>query len=211
MDNLTARRLQQCREDSHETLEDISKLIGVNKSTVMRWENGDTTRINLATVHTLAAHFHVNPLWLQGQSDDPTESGAALSTDSIPVPIIGAVRAGYGGIVFEEPLGHEPVEAATLRSGDDYFWLHVTGDSMTPEINDRDIVLVRRQDSVDSGQYAVVLVDGEEGLVKQVVYGNDWIELHSINPCYPPRRFEGADVRQITVIGRVIESRHKFI
>ncbi len=212
MDNLTALRLRQCREESHETLEQIGLLTGVNKSTVMRWERGDTSKINLPTLYALAQHFHVNPLWLQGLSDDATAQEISLpSADVVPVPIIGAVRAGCGGLVFEDPSGTEPVDASLLRSGEEYFWLRVSGDSMTPMINDRDLVLVRRQESVDSGRYAVVMVNGEEGLVKRVVYSDNWIELQSVNPYYPPRRFEGEQVSAVTVIGLVVESKRKYI
>ncbi len=212
MDNLTALRLRQCREDSRETLEQIGKLTGVNKSTVMRWERGDTSKINLPTIHLLAHHFGVNPLWLQGLSDDMSIIEKQHTTANIvPVPVIGAVRAGCGGVVYEELSGTEPVDAALLRGGEDYFWLQVTGDSMTPVINDRDLVLVRRQECVDSGRYAVVMVNGEEGLVKRIVYSDNWIELQSVNPYYPPRRFEGADIQQITVIGLVVESKRKYI
>lgn len=214
MENLTAHRLRQCRVESRETLEQIGRVADVNKSTVMRWEKGDTSKITLATIHLLARHFHVNPLWLQGLTDDPTEreqSRAELAADVVPVPVIGAVRAGCGGLVFEEHTDTEPVSAQLLRGGDEYFWLRVSGDSMTPVINDRDLVLVRRQDTVDSGRYAVVLVDGEEGLVKRVVYSEDWIELQSVNPYYPPRRFEGEQIAQVTVIGLVVESKRKYI
>ena len=211
MDNLTALRLRQCREDSRETLEQIGALTGVNKSTVMRWERGDTSKINLPTLYALAGHFHVNPLWLQGLSDDPTErEDARPSADVVPVPIIGAVRAGCGGLVFEDPSGTEPVDADLLRGGEEYFWLRVSGDSMTPMINDRDLVLVRRQERVDSGRYAVVMVDGEEGLVKRVVYSDNWVELQSVNPYYPPRRFEGEQVSAVTIIGLVVDSKRKY-
>ncbi len=213
MENLTALRLRQCREDSRETLEQIGLLTGVNKSTVMRWERGDTSKINLPTLYALARHFHVDPQWLQGLTDDPTEreSSRPITADVVPVPVIGAVRAGCGGVVFEDPSGTEPVDAAILRGNEDYFWLRVSGDSMTPMINDRDLVLVRRQESVDSGRYAVVMVDGEEGLVKRVVYSEDWIELQSVNPYYPPRRFEGEQISAVTIIGLVVESKRKYI
>ena len=212
MENITALRLRLCREESRETLEQIGQLTDVNKSTVMRWERGDTSKINLPTLYTLARHFHVNPVWLQGLSDDPTErEETPPSADIVPVPIIGAVRAGCGGVVFEDPSGTEPVDAAMLRGNEEYFWLRVTGDSMTPEINDRDLVLVRRQESVDSGRYAVVIVDGEEGLVKRVVYSENWVELQSVNPYYPPRRFEGENVRAVTIVGLVVESKRKFL
>ncbi len=210
--NLTARRLRQCREESQETLEEIGRLMGVNKSTVMRWEKGDTSKINLPTLHSLAQHFHVSAQWLAGHTDDPAENTSSRhAADVVPVPVMGAVRAGCGGLVYEELSGTEPVDAATLHSGEDYFWLRVTGDSMTPVINDRDLVLVRRQEQVDSGRYAVVIVDDEEGLVKRVVYSDSWLELQSVNPYYPPRRFEGADTTRVTVVGLVIESKRKYV
>ena len=209
---LTAQRLRQCREESRETLDEIGKLAGVNKSTVMRWERGETARINLPTLYLLAQHFRVDPRWLMGTTDEPgCGQYGADRTDAVPVPVIGAVRAGSGGLVLEEPIGTEPVDRKILHGDEEYFWLSVTGDSMTPFINDRDLVLVRRQDSVDSGCYAVVLVNGEEGLVKRVVYGKDWIELQSVNPFYPPRRFEGEQVTRVTVVGLVIESKRKYI
>lgn len=209
-DNLTALRLRRCREESHETLEQIGLLTGVNKSTVMRWERGETSKINLPTLHLLARHFGVSAQWLLGHSDvmEPTHSTPA---NVVPVPIMGAVRAGYGGLVFEELSGSEPVDMSMLRGGDEFFWLRVTGDSMTPAIDEGDLVLVRRQESVDSGKLAVVLVDGEEGLVKRVIYTPDWLELHSFNPYYPPRRFEGAQMSRVTVVGLVVESKRKYI
>jgi repressor LexA len=74
---------------------------------------------------------------------------------------------------------------------------------MYPKIEDGDIIQVHKQDSVDSGSLAVVLVDGEEALVKKVVYGETWIELHSINPMYKTVRFNGADVLRVRVLGLV--------
>lgn len=210
-ENITALRLRQCREESRETLEQIGQLAGVNKSTVMRWERGDTSKINIPTLHLLARHFRVNLQWLMGLSDDMEPPAETPHPNAIPLPVMGAVRAGCGGIVFEDPSGTEPVDAASLRGGCDYFWLRVTGDSMTPMINDRDLVLVRRQEQVDSGCYAVVLVDGEEGLVKRVVYADDWLELQSINPYYPPRRFEGEQMAAVTVVGLVVESKRKYV
>ena len=72
------------------------------------------------------------------------------------------------------------------------------------------MVLVHKQSSVDSGNYAVVVVDDENGCVKKVKYDSDWIELHSINPYYPVRRFEGEDVLKIRVVGKVIEVKRKL-
>ncbi len=207
--NLTGIRLRTCRLEARESMEEVGRLVGVNKSTVMHWERGDTGKINLPTVHALAQHFRVNEQWLLGYSDDRT-APLSVATNSVPVPVMGSVRGGCGGIVMEEISGYEPVDAARLRGDEEYFWLRVSGDSMAPVINDSDLVLVRRQESVDSGRYAVVMVNGEEGLVKRVVYSDTWIELQSENPYYPPRRFEGERAACVTVVGLVIESKRKF-
>ena len=81
---------------------------------------------------------------------------------------------------------------------------------MYPKIEDGDIIVVRKQDSVDSGDIAVLLLDGDEGLVKKVNYGSDWIELVSINPEYKPRRFEGREVLRLRVVGKVVGSYKVF-
>ena len=74
---------------------------------------------------------------------------------------------------------------------------------MSPLIDDGSEILVKKQDCVDNGQIGVVLIDGEDAVVKKISYGDDWIELISVNPYYPPRRFEGADVQRVRVLGLV--------
>ena len=74
---------------------------------------------------------------------------------------------------------------------------------MYPTIEDGDIIIVRRQSSVDSGSIAVMLIDNEDGVVKKVEYGKNWIDLISINPMYPKRHFEGEDVTRLRVMGLV--------
>ena len=88
---------------------------------------------------------------------------------------------------------------------DKYIWVNVEGDSMSPLIDDGSKILIRMQESVDSGQIAVVLIDNEEAVVKKVEYGSDFVVLISINPYYPPRRFEGSDVLRVRVVGVVKE------
>ena len=145
--------------------------------------------------------------WLLGR-DEPEP---AAESRTRPVPILGTVRGGVGGVAEEEILGYEPADASRFGKGEDFFWLRVTGDSMAPVLCEGDLVLIRRQDTVDSGQYAVALVDGEEGLVKQVFHGPGWLELRSVNPYYPPRRFEGEALERVRLLGPVAESRRRYL
>ena len=71
-------------------------------------------------------------------------------------------------------------------------------------------MLVRCQSIVDNGAYGVVMIDNDSGVIKRVIYGKDYIELQSVNPMYPPRRFEGVETERIRVFGVVKEVKRKF-
>ena len=66
------KRLKQARELRHITLEDAGKKVDVHKSTVLRWENGETEKIKLPVIEILANCYNVNPVWLMGY-DVPME------------------------------------------------------------------------------------------------------------------------------------------
>ena len=63
---------------------------------------------------------------------------------------------------------------------------------------------------MDSGSFAVVIIDNADGVIKRVVYDKDFIELQSVNPMYPPRRFEGEDVLRVRVFVLVKAIKRKF-
>ncbi len=210
--SLTAHRLRECRARRKETLEQVARVLGVNKSTVMRWERGDTPHISRATLNLLAQHYGVSVAWLTGHEDNPAGEWipASEAEASIRLPILGAVRGGYGGAVFEEIVGYEAASVKAIQPGEDYCWLRVTGDSMSPLISEGDLVLIRKQPAVDNGDYAVAIIDDEEGTVKRIQYVTDGVELHSVNPYYPVRRFTGKDMQRVRILGRVMESKRKF-
>ena len=120
-------------------------------------------------------------------------------------PLYDSVAAGLGVPAVNQIVSYIPTYINNVSEKDKYIWVRVEGDSMFPKIENGDKILIRLQDSVDSGQIGVVLIDGEEAVVKKINYGDNWIELESFNPYYPPRRFEGADVQQIRVVGLVRE------
>lgn len=65
-------RLKTARELRRITLEQAGEKVGVHKSTVLRWENGETKKINLTIIESLAKFYSVNPAWLMGH-DVPME------------------------------------------------------------------------------------------------------------------------------------------
>lgn len=127
------------------------------------------------------------------------------------IPVYESVSAGFGAYADSRIVEYIPLFIKSDYEAQNTLCVKVIGDSMYPKIEDGDIIQVEKRDSVDSGKIAVVLVDGEEGFVKKVVYGSDWIELHSFNPAYKTMRFTGADVQRISVVGLVKKVIKSFV
>lgn len=60
------QRLKQARELKQITLEEAGNKIGVHKSTILRWENGETEKFKISMLEALANLYDVNPAWLMG-------------------------------------------------------------------------------------------------------------------------------------------------
>lgn len=130
------------------------------------------------------------------------------------IPILGTVKAGYNWLAEENVIGYitdENTVKGYEKNINEYYALEIIGDSMLPLLSAGDLVIVHDQDDVDSGQTAVVLINGEEATVKKVIKTNEGIELHAMNPYYPTRKFTFKDMQSIPVkiIGRVKEAKIK--
>lgn len=119
------------------------------------------------------------------------------------IPVFTHVAAGLGAYAGNEITEYQSVPAEWIDNSEEYCIITVKGDSMSPKFEDGDQLLVKKQDSVDPGTIAVAIMDGENAVVKKVMYGKDWIELVSINPEYSPIRFEAEDVLRVRVFGTV--------
>lgn len=124
------------------------------------------------------------------------------------IPIIGSVRCGSGGLALQEPLGYE---GADVANAEDYFWLRATGDSMEPDVREGDLVLIHIQPDVETGELAVVVVDGEEGMLKKVIHKPGALILQSSNPAHAPRVFIGDEMRAVRIAGKAVKMQRNLI
>ena len=83
---------------------------------------------------------------------------------------------------------------------------------MEPRIKDGDVVIVQKQDDCDSGDVAVVLVNGDEATVKRIKKEPEGIMLIPNNPSYEPKFYSNAEIENLPVkiLGKVVELRAKF-
>lgn len=133
----------------------------------------------------------------------------------IKIKVFGDVAAGIpiqqiDNFDPEDPDSWEEINRETAKSGI-YFALKIKGDSMSPRILEGDIVIVRKQPMVESGQLAVVAINGDTATCKKVLWDEQGgMFLVSLNSAYPPRYFSSADVQnRITILGLVVELRAK--
>ena len=196
-------RVKLLREKKGMTQIELAERLGYkSKSSVAHIENGRD--IPRAMVVTLAEILDTTPAYLMGWEDETPNADIISTGENIyKIPVFESVSAGFGAYACSDIVDYVPLFISNAADVPDMICIKVTGSSMYPKIEDGDIIVVRKQSSVDSGSIAVVLVDGEEGFVKRVVYDDDTIELQSINPEYAPKVFKGADVLRVRVVGLV--------
>ena len=206
----TGERIKQLRLERGLTQEELGAKLGVQRAAVQKYEKGTVKNIKRDALIRLAEILDTTPEYLLGWDEMPRNVIPVSDEDIVHIPVIGRVAAGLSCFADDNILDYEPVLTSDISKAEKYAFLRVIGDSMYPVFMEGDLVLVQVQESVDSGTYAVVTVDNEDGVIKRVVYGADFIELQSVNPMYPPRRFEDEDVMRIRVFGAVKEVKRKF-
>lgn len=121
------------------------------------------------------------------------------------LPIYGEVTAGPGGYALNEFLGTEQWITTKNGDGENYFMLRIKGDSMYPRFFPGDFVVVKPQNDVDSGDPAIIIIDGEEGTLKRVKKVANGMILCSDNSLYPDREFFDEKAASVKIIGKVVD------
>ncbi len=188
------------------SLDELAKITGIPKSTLSRYENNSEQKMDIGNVFEIVKALKI-PISVMGRE---IFDGLITEEDfGARLPVLGRVSAGLGTSACEDVLCYETVEAKYAT--DEYFCLQVKGDSMSPRIDHEDVVLVKKQDYVENGELAIVIVDNEDGLIKKVEYGKDFIKLISFNmQHYPERVFEKNDMNRVKIVGKVVESKRKW-
>lgn len=201
------KMINQRRTELKLTLEQVGQAVGVGKSTVKKWEDGYISNMRRDKIALLAKVLKMNPVsFITGEFKEEDEQIIPLpQTNVFMRPVYDSISAGFGALAQDVPVEYMPTYITCPSEQDKYIWINVHGDSMSPLIDDGSKILVKKQSSVDSGQIAAVLVDDEDAVVKKVLYSSDTIELHSVNPYYPPRVFKDKDITRVQILGLVKE------
>ncbi len=208
---MLGERIKKLRTERGLSLGQLADSIGTSRQTVFRYENGTITNIPTEKLEGLAHALGVSPSQLMGWESENSSLNyikGAEGVKSVKLPLLGNVSCGEPIFATES---YDRYISAGAELGAD-FCLRAKGDSMiNARIFDGDVLFVRKQDSVDDGDIAVVLIE-DEATVKRVYYDreNGILTLVPENPTYKPMRFTGSRLNQIRIIGKVISGQYKI-
>ena len=212
---MLGEKIKFLRKSKRMSLEQLAELIGTSRQTVHRYENGVITNIPHDKIEALARALDISPASLMGWDSEKEISSfnniTNLNTEKVKtkkLPMLGNVACGEPIFASEEYDYYATVGADIAAD----FCLKAKGDSMiNARIFDGDTLFVRKQESVEDGEIAVVLID-DEATVKRVYFDreNGILTLMPENPTYKPMRYMGSRLDSIRILGKVVSGQYKI-
>ena len=140
---------------------------------------GDIANMKRDKIALLAKVLKVSPLSILGLED-------VSDSDRVMIPILGTIMCGEPILAEENIEGYREEIADFLPSGE-LFFLKTKGDSMVPTVPENSYVLLRKQEDVEDGEIAAVIINGDnEATLKRVKRQNGIVMLIADNKDYSP-------------------------
>ena len=207
--NEIAKRLKALRTEKQLSLQELADRTGLTKSTLQRYETGNIGNIPLSKIDILAKGLGVNPHTILGwdsinENSLPTNLQDIENIIPLPtgkrVPIIGSIACG------SPILAQENIEGYLSLNPDDSadFCLVCKGDSMLPRCQNGDLVLIRKQPTVENGEIAAVRIGDEATLKKVYRPAPDQLMLIAENSDFPPIVLTKDEINTVSIEGKAI-------
>lgn len=190
--------------------QELAKNLKISRSSIGMYETGKREP-DLETLELFADFYNVDMNTLTGKQpikeingEMPSNISPIDMTHLKRIPILGRIAAG-APIYAEENI--EGYTFTDLNGGAEYFALRVRGDSMNAaRINDGDLVIIRRQDIVENGEIAAVMINDQDATLKRFSREGDIVTLmpQSMNPEYKPFIYNLKDT-PVKILGRVVK------
>ena len=212
--------IKKYRKDNGLSMADFAKMSGISKAYIALLEKNRHPKTGKPIVPSItiikqaadAMHMDFNKFFEKIDGDVSIDD---KQPDDRPIarriPVLGRVAAGVPLEAITDIDDWEEIPEK-LAETDEYFALTIHGDSMEPKMNEGDVVIVRRQPDVESGDIAIVRVNGYDATCKKVVKQDGGILLVGLNPSFTPIFYSKEDIESLPVQidGKVVELRAKF-
>lgn len=214
-----SKNIRYLRRKRNLSQEDIANKLGYKSyTTIQKWEMG-ISEPSIGKLRVLAAIFNVDMndmttknLELEENRNAHRPAGAIpLDADAPRIKVLGRVAAGVPIDAVEDIIG--TIDVPELKGREkEYFALQVQGDSMSPKIEDGDIVIIHEQPDAESGEIVVASVNGHDATCKKLLKYDAGITLLPLNSNYDPIVISNVEIREkpVTIYGKVKEIRRKL-
>lgn len=197
-------RIKLRRETLGMTQEELAEQLGYRgKSSVSKLESGQGDP-GQSKVLAFARALHTTPAYLMGWTDDPLPAGTPPGLEPLPqmatVPLIGDIACGSPITAEQNVVDRIGVPAAWRAD----YALTCHGNSMDPKIQDGDIVCVRSQPTVENGEIAVVLIDGEATLKRFYRQGDTVTLMPENQAACAPMVYQGPAINDLCIEGKAV-------
>lgn len=205
--NLIGNRLYTARTSKKITLEQAGNKIGVNKSTIQRWETGNVEKFKIPMLEALANLYGVSVEWIMGKN-----SLTEVSDSQNIIPIYDNLKYLKNDIIGEKILGNVYI-SSSFSPNNEFIAIKMNSNNMSPVILEDDIVIIQKQsDFKNSDIIAYIASNGniEIRKVKEIPFG---ILLYSFNTECEPFVITNDDLSNslIKIIGVVKRLERNFI
>ncbi len=199
--SILSENIKKLREVNNYSQDELGQKLGISGKTISSWEN-ERSEPRMGMIEDLAKIFRCKKSDILGETEIKNGNW---------IPVLGHVAAGIPIEAVEDIIDYEEISEEMARSGD-HFALQIKGDSMEPKFSQGDVVIVKKQVTIDSGQIGIVLVNGHEATCKKITYTESGIMLISTNPSFEPQYYTAEQITNLPVVilGRVVELRAKF-
>lgn len=198
-------KLREAREKIGISQKELAKMINVSPSRYNQWETGkydpDTEMLIL-----IAKALNTTVDALVGNNE------AKQTHIKNRIPVAGRVEAGIAREAIQDIVDWEEIDPEMLRGGAEYIGLVIHGKSMEPRMKEGDVVIVRLQDDCDTGDIAIVFVNGDEATCKKIKKTPEGVLLIPFNDAFEPMFYTNQEIIDLPVriFGKVVELRAKF-
>ena len=200
-------RIKELRNSHNIKQVELCKRLGVTQGALSGWEN-EKYEPDISSLKKMSEIFGVSIDYLLGREASPLPA----QKNKIIIPVLGYVAAGVPCDAIEEIIDYEELDPKDFNPSYEYFGLKIKGDSMSPKIQDGDVVIVRKQPDIEHGEVAIICINGDNATCKQIKKHPDGISLIPYNRAYDIKFYTNKEISElpITVIGKVMELRRKF-
>jgi len=203
--SITGERMQARRKELGISADMLAEHLGVSRSTVFRYENGDIEKVPANLLSDIAKFLRTSEAFLMGWED----ISEVTLTNIYPIelkrfPMLGEIACG-------KPIYANEDRESYIMAGTDIkadFCLKAKGDSMiNARICDGDIIFIRKQDMVENGEIAAVVVNNEpEATLKRFFYypEKNMVILKAENTIYEDQIYINEELNNFHVLGKAI-------